>query len=112
MAHNRGRRDGAGRRCGGPVGLGSVGMESLLTGGGQHAPDMPRQRQQRAGRDAQQRRLRRQRLFQVGRRTPQQPSTPVRQGDRNEGWSPAAGERQQLQFSTEQRVLRIRYGDA
>jgi hypothetical protein len=86
-------------------------MESLLTGGGQHAPDMPRQRQQRTRRDARQRRLRRRRLFQVGRRTPQQSPTPVRQGDGDEGWSPAAGERQQLQLSTEQRVVRVRYGD-
>ena len=81
-------------------------------GVGRHAPDMPRQRQQRAGRDARQRRLRRRRLFQVGRRAPQQPPTPVRQGNHDEGWSPAAGERQQLQFSTEQRVVRVRYGDA
>ena len=36
----------------------------------------------------------------------------VRHGDGDEGWSPAAGERQQLQLSTEQGMTRVRHGDA
>ena len=82
-------------------------MGRLLVGGGQHAPNEPGQRQQRACRGAQRIRLCRRRLIDVGSGTPHQASPAVGQTDSDELGAARASQRQQHQPLAMQRVMRI-----
>ncbi len=82
-------------------------MGRLLPGGGQHAPNEPGQRQQRACRSARHIRLCRRRLIDVGGYTPHQASPAIGKVDGDELGAACVGQRQQRQPLAMQRVMRI-----
>jgi hypothetical protein len=59
-------------------------MSGLLRRCGHHAPDVPRERQQRAHRDTRYRQVRLQRMLKLGGRTPDHATPPIRQGNHDE----------------------------
>ena len=86
-------------------------MTRLLLRGGQHAPNEPGQRQQRACRGARHFRLCRRRLIDVGGCTPHQASPAIGQADGNELGAARTGQRQQRQSLAMQRVTRVNNPD-